>query len=384
VAATQNITDIDYKALAQVNTWCLGRMMTTQDIARVQKIIQSIDPAHAETVLQKLPSLRTGEFLLLSPDFYDDVVDFNVRWLATKHLTLDERELSQHVSQESRTFFERHSEKKITRKRISAARVAPALALEEKTRRFLYSARKAVSADSVARSLRVSRTESEKALRKLLSARVAKRGRSKRGGEYVYWPSEFKLDPSKDINGEVLTIPVRITQVDAYKRAKSMLEGGILRKDEEIYDAELSYVPIWRVTATREATKLLLMKKEETGTYYLSAQTAALVSFEKKQIVFHRLLGSATERLRNLDEDKSITLVPKLPSEVQKFPEIRFGKDRAYQTLELKLGIRPVSAEMILLPVWSLKVQHKRKKMRRTINLDAATGRLLAGHFQKN
>ncbi|MCK5593140.1 DUF853 family protein, partial [Candidatus Bathyarchaeota archaeon] len=28
VAATQNVTDIDYKALAQVNTWCLGRMMT--------------------------------------------------------------------------------------------------------------------------------------------------------------------------------------------------------------------------------------------------------------------------------------------------------------------------------------------------------------------
>ena len=88
VAATQNITDIDYKALAQVNTWCLGRMMTTQDIARVQKIIQSIDPTHAEAVLKKLPSLRTGEFLLLSPDLYSDVVDFNVRWLASKHLTI--------------------------------------------------------------------------------------------------------------------------------------------------------------------------------------------------------------------------------------------------------------------------------------------------------
>jgi hypothetical protein len=350
----------------------------------VQKIIQSIDPAHAETVLQKLPSLRTGEFLLLSPDFYDDVVDFNVRWLVTKHLTLDERELSQHVPQESKTFFERHLEKKTTRKRISVARVEPSLTLEEKTRRFLYSARKAVSADSVAKSLKISPSESEKALRKLLNDRVAKRGRSKRSGEYLYWPSEFKLDPSKDINGEVLTLPLRVTQVDAYKRAKSMLEGGILRKDEEIYDAELSYIPVWRVTATRQATKLLLIKKEETGTYYMSAQTAALVSFEKKQIVFHKLLASATEKLRNLDEDKHVTLVPKLPSEVQKFPEIRFGVDRAYQTLESKIGIRPVSAIMILLPVWSLKVQHKRKKIRRTINLDAATGRLLTGHFKKN
>lgn len=106
VAATQNVTDIDYKALAQVNTWCLGRMMTTQDVVRVQKIIQSIDPLHAEKVVQKLPSLRTGEFLLLSPDYYSDVVDFNVRWLVTKHLTLDER-ISHSTYQRNHEFFSR-------------------------------------------------------------------------------------------------------------------------------------------------------------------------------------------------------------------------------------------------------------------------------------
>jgi predicted RNA-binding protein YlxR (DUF448 family) len=384
VAATQNITDIDYKALAQVNTWCLGRMMTTQDIARVQKIIQSIDPAHADMILRKLPSLRTGEFLLLSPDFYDDVVDFYVRWLATKHLTLDERDLSQYVPAESRMFFEKHLEKKITEKWTAAAHFVPSMTLEEKTRRFLYSARKAVSADSVTRGLKISPQDSEKALRKLVNARVARKGRTKRRSEYLYWLSEFELDPSKDINGEVLTIPARITQVDASKRANSMLEGGLLHKEEEIYDAEFWYIPMWRVAATREATRLLLLKKEETRTYYVSAQTAALVSLEKKEIVFHKLMTSATEKLRNLDEDEHITFVPKLPSEIDRFPEIKFGIDRACQTLELKIGIRPVSAEMILLPVWSLRVQHKRKKTKRTINMDAATGRVLSGHFQKN
>jgi hypothetical protein len=381
IAATQNITDIDYKALAQVNTWCLGRMMTTQDIARVQKIIQSIDPAHADMILQRLPSLRTGEFLLLSPDFYDDVVDFYVRWLATKHLTLDERDLSQYVPVESRMFFEKDLEKKITKKWTAAAHFVPSMTLEEKTRRFLYSARKAVPADSVARSLKISLTDSEKTLRKLVNARVARKGRTKRRSEYVYWLSEFNLDPSRDINGEVLTIPPRITQVEASKRANSMLEGGLLHKEEEIYDAEFWHIPIWRVTATREATKLFLLKKEETHTYYVSAQTAAVISLEKKEIVFHKLMTSATEKLRNLDEDEHITFVPKMPSEVDKFPQIKFDIDRTYQTLELKIGIRPVSAEMILLPVWSLKVQHKRKKTKRTINMDAATGRLLSGNF---
>jgi predicted RNA-binding protein YlxR (DUF448 family) len=162
-----------------------------------------------------------------------------------------------------------------------------------------------------------------------------------------------------------------------------MLEGGLLRKDEEIYDAEFWYIPIWRVTATREATKMLLLKKEETRTYYVSAQTGAIMSLEKKEIVFHKLMISTTEKLKNLDEDERITFVPKLPSEIEKFPQIKLGTDRAYQTLELKIGVRPVSAEMILLPIWSIKVRHKTKKTKRTINMDAATGRLLSGHFQE-
>ncbi len=208
VAATQNITDIDYKALAQVNTWCLGRLMTTQDIARVQKIIQSINPMKADAILQKLPSLRTGEFLMLSPDNYDDVVDFNVRWLATKHSTLDERDLAQYVPAESRIFFEKYLQKEITKKWTKAAHTKPPMSLDEKARRFLYSARKAISANSVAKNLKISQTDSEKILRKLVNTRVARKGRSRPGNEYLYWLSEFNLDPSKDINGEVLAIPV--------------------------------------------------------------------------------------------------------------------------------------------------------------------------------
>jgi hypothetical protein len=382
VAATQNITDIDYKALAQVNTWCLGRMMTTQDVARVQKIIQSIDPSHADAVLQKLPSLRTGEFLLLSPDYYDDVVDFNVRWLATKHLTLDEKDLSKYVPSESTAFFQKHLEKRIAKKWTAAAHITPAPNLEEKTRRFLHSERKAVPAASVAKSLKISSTDTEKILHKLVNAGVAKKGRSRNRTENLYWPSEFNLDPSKDINGEVLTIQASITQVEASKKAKSLLEGGLLRKEEEISDAEFYYIPIWRVTATHKATKMLLLKKEETRTYYVSAQTGAIISLEKREIVFHKLMTNTAEKIRNLDEDNRITFVPKLPNEIGKFPQIKLRTDEAYRTLELKIGVLPISAELILLPAWSIKVQHKTKNTKRTINLDAATGRLLSGNFE--
>ena len=378
IAATQNITDIDYKALAQVNTWCLGRMMTTQDIARVQKIIQSIDPAHAEAVLAKLPSLRTGEFLLLSPDIFNDIVDFDVRWLASKHLTLDERDLAQYVPAESRAFFEKHVQAEITKKWTNAAHFEPSKTLDEKIKRLLRSEGKAVPAALVAKDLNTSQEDSEEVLAGLVKAGVVKKGRNKADGETLYWLSEFNLDPSIGISGEVLMVSPLISQAEAVKQSAPLLKGGIFRKDEEVYDADFRYVPLWRVKATKE-TRLLLVKKEETLTYYVSGETGDLVSLEKRKIIFHKLLSGTSQRLRNFDEDKRFAFVSKMPGEMDELPRIKLSKNKACQTLELKIGVKSESAELVLLPIWSLKVQHKMKKTKRNINMDAVTGRLLAG-----
>ncbi|NIO38607.1 hypothetical protein GTO27_13055, partial [Candidatus Bathyarchaeota archaeon] len=182
VAATQNVTDIDYKALAQVNTWCLGRMMTKQDIARVQKIIQSIDPMRADMVLQRLPSLQTGEFLMLSPDVYDDVVDFQVRWLVTDHLTMDEKDLPQCISPELRAFFEKYllEQREVAEKPVvPTAPSLPSKPLEERIRLFLNSARQGVSADSIAGNLKVSVEDARGVLREFVKTGVVEKGRVK-------------------------------------------------------------------------------------------------------------------------------------------------------------------------------------------------------------
>ena len=109
VAATQNVTDIDYKALAQVNTWCFGRSMLSRDIASLRKMMPQGDHAYASRVLKDLQSLSPGEFLLLSPDVYDNIKRFRVRYLVTEHLTLDEKDLPQCLSQESLKFFKKYA-----------------------------------------------------------------------------------------------------------------------------------------------------------------------------------------------------------------------------------------------------------------------------------
>jgi hypothetical protein len=382
VAATQNVTDIDYKALAQVNTWCLGRMMTQQDIARVQKIIQSIDPLHADMVLQRLPSLRTGEFLMLSPDVYDDVVDFQVRWLVTDHQTMDEEDVPSALSPTSKLFFEEYV---LREKEVAEEAPTPFIQskpLVERIRLFLNSARKAIPADALAENLEVNVEDTRDALTSLIKTGVVEKGRIKGSSKDHYWLSKFGFDPSKNIIGEILTIPMRITQVQAANRAKSMLEGGFFGKREEICEAELSYIPIWRVLATHEATKLFFFRRKELDTYYLSAQTGSILSLEKKEIVFHKLMKKEAQRLKDLDDDEDITFRPRLPSEVGQLPRIKLGTSKIYRKLQTTLGVRPVTAEIILLPVWTLNVTHKKTARKRTIIMDAATGRTLSGPFE--
>ncbi len=388
VAATQNITDIDYKALAQVNTWCLGRLMTQQDIARVKQIIQSIDPTHAEAVLQKLPSLRTGEFLMLSPDVYEDVVNFQVRWLVTEHKTMDEQDIPQALAPETKQFFKKFLQKQEKTEKISkpalpsAPPQPPSKTLAERIQLVLNSVRQSVSAEYVAENLSVLVNDAEKALNSLVRSKVVKKSRVEGDEEYLYWLSKFGFEPSKNVMGEVLAIPTRITQVEAFKRAKSWLEGGFFSKKEEFYDATFSHMPIWKVSATRQSKRLFFFSKEELDTYYLSGTTGALISIEKDAMLFHKLITKSAGKLKDLDDDDEITFIPRLPKEVPRIPKVKIGRDKIYSTLRLTLGVRPVSSELVLLPVWSLKVKHKKKKKKRTIIMDAATGRRIVGHFR--
>ena len=383
VAATQNITDIDYKALAQVNTWCLGRMMTRQDIARVKQIIQSIDPSNSEAVLQKLPSLRTGEFLILSPDVFDDVVNFQVRWLVTDHLTLDEKDIPQTLTSELKQFFAKYQQKqKINKEKDTIPLLHTSKTLSERVKLFLNSVRQSVSAEYVAEKLNVIQKDVEIVLNSLVTSKIVKKSNVSNGEVPLYWLSKFGFKPSKNVLGEVMIIPTRITQVEALNKAKSWLEGGHFIKQEVFYDANFSYMPIWKVSATHKRKRLFFFRKEEIETYYLSATTGAMISLERGTIISHKLMTKRAGKLKDLDDDDDITFIPRLPKEVPRIPKIKMGQNKIYSKLKLTLGVTPISSELTLLPVWSLKIKHKKKQKKRTIIMDAATGRRLAGHFK--
>ena len=77
--ATQNPGDIDYKALSQFSTWSIGRLNTKQDFKKIESAINSVNSNFNFST--ELPSLKTGEFLLYSPDAFDNCVLFKTYWL---------------------------------------------------------------------------------------------------------------------------------------------------------------------------------------------------------------------------------------------------------------------------------------------------------------
>ncbi len=104
---TQNVADVDYKAMAQAATWALGRMMTVQDIEKVKQIIKAMNAASPDAILSALPGLKTGEFVLLCPDVFPHAVRMTSRWLYSKHMTLDEEKLRETMQLDVLSYFDR-------------------------------------------------------------------------------------------------------------------------------------------------------------------------------------------------------------------------------------------------------------------------------------
>jgi hypothetical protein len=109
IIATQSPGDIDYKAIGQFSTFTLGTLNTKQDIEKVKRRMESIAPTEIDFIVKKMPSLKPGQFLLASPDEFNKVQSFQVRWLVTKHpLVISEDKLAELTSGQWREKYKEH------------------------------------------------------------------------------------------------------------------------------------------------------------------------------------------------------------------------------------------------------------------------------------
>ena len=83
VLATQNVSDVDYKILAQANTTFIGRFTQPQDVEKVRHLLK--ESGGDQDLVAQLPTLGPGQFQMVAPAVDPNPVPIQCRWLYTDH-----------------------------------------------------------------------------------------------------------------------------------------------------------------------------------------------------------------------------------------------------------------------------------------------------------
>jgi DNA helicase HerA-like ATPase len=103
--ATQSPGDIDYKALGQVSTIALGKITGERAIGKVAPLIRAVPGIDADAIIDALPSMTKGKFVVINPDVWTVPQSVSVRWLVTKHSTVSSDALADLVTDDDRRIF---------------------------------------------------------------------------------------------------------------------------------------------------------------------------------------------------------------------------------------------------------------------------------------
>ena len=108
VLATQNVSDVDYKILAQANTTFIGRFTQPQDIDKVRHLLK--ESGGDQDLVGQLPTLDAGQFQMVAPDVDPAPVPIQCRWLYTDHgAPLNEDQVEDVISDEIRAWAKTRS-----------------------------------------------------------------------------------------------------------------------------------------------------------------------------------------------------------------------------------------------------------------------------------
>jgi hypothetical protein len=123
VLATQNVSDVDYKILAQANTTFIGRFTQPQDVEKVRHLLK--ESGGDQDLVAQLPTLGPGQFQMVAPDVDPAPVPIQCRWLYTDHgAPLNEDQVEGIISDEIRAWAKTRSSGNTKNRGAGAAHAA--------------------------------------------------------------------------------------------------------------------------------------------------------------------------------------------------------------------------------------------------------------------
>ncbi len=378
LVATQNPGDLDYTALSQFGTWGLGRLMTRQDIRKVEGVIKAIDPGKTDFIVKKLPKLSSGEFLLLCPDEFEDVVPFNVRWLVTEHVTLNESDIAKLIPGEIRDKFASNTVSNVeTQEPVIEVEVG----LKDEIIEELKNRPGCYTVSEIADAVEGSRDKVGEELKGLVKGGDVESGRF--GKDFVYWWKDYRFNPYLGIVRPVQIAKLMKTERDVRKTVEKTLEGSFVFKKESVEDTSFINHPLWKIPVSVEVKKGFISRTtvEESESLYIDAVKGKLCVYDTKfGFSFVAIVDKSPLKIKDLDD--VCAFETKLPCEMdldkRRLKKMISARD-AQKTVERKYGVKTDKASLVFIPLWKFKIKHKEKKKPRYMTLDGITGKQFLG-----
>lgn len=381
IVATQNVTDLDYKALGQASTWALGRLMAKQDLDRVRHVIASVH-GPPEAILGQIPSLHAGEFILLSPDHLGSAQRLTVRGLATRHEVVPEERFREIQAGQALSEPDPMAQDRIARRRReaeAAARAAKATAhavadegIGMRVLRIFEDAPGLYTPPDVGSRIVIDERFLQILLRKMVEHRLLRAEHL--DGRDAYWDPTIGFDPRRGAFAKPLGVfPLHFPLVRATKRARDHLRRRMLViPRERVVRKEFYYLPLWRVEA-----EIPLGRNEGRAArqFYVNAVTGELAYPVYGRLTFEEIPRKDALRLESLAPKGVLGHVPAARIS-DPIPVAKIGPSQAQEIVRTTLGAKvdATEPEFVLLPVWRFEVVSKADGQGRSLWVDGAFG----------
>ena len=418
VMCTQNPADVDYKAMAQANTWALGRMMAKQDLDKVRPIMGSRLLTRRSDLTSRLPRLGPGEFIFFSPDVFREPVEFKVRYLITEHVTLEEEALAESIPKGMKAYFEdlmvamregdatatdvecaedavsgpdsRHHHGSIDSGSVPDTRGKKRRGETWEKGDGMHGGRKGDGSqkDGTASGSkeRGRDLDAKGSGRDARSRTTTREERGKATGPLTL----TDLAPDTPIpRGSILMLSIAIPQTEIVKESNRRLRGTILKK-ETIEEVRLVLMPLWRVGFDARdyvgRLKIPFIGKQEVQRFhtYLHGKTgkfldmpdksSPLIPLAKDEPASFSDIGQKDPMRPDIFMETKVVIERACDLPVAA-PRFTFSEDKVGRKMESTFGATPENIRKLLLPVWVITIKDKEFKERRSLIFDAVFGR---------
>ena len=351
IIATQSPGDIDYKAIGQFSTFVLGTLNTKQDIEKVKRRLESVAPKEIDFISNKLPALKPGHFLAVSPDEFEKVLEMKTRWLLTEHRALAEESLSELQPVGLQKFYTQS---------ITTSDRAPRSQLKAPE------AKLPLVDDQTQSTKHVTTIENQVELE---AREIANQSRG-------------SGNKKKAKQEQVLVVQEVVKERDLNKYIRPHLSGRII-KSERLDQSRFKYIPLVKVDLTFIEEKGFLWKSKNQipENLYLNYKTRDLFYVHKQQFQFSQIVHSDPNKIEDIDDHCVMEESPRVEVDFRfgTLDKKKLNKSAIKKLMERKYQSVVNDVELVLFPVYECTIKDKKKNKRRKVFLDAIFGNLILG-----